>query len=63
MFKIKEEHWLTIIEFMEEHRDFANGKFSSVNGRDQFKKLWAELTSKLNGLGYGEKPAEKWQKV
>lgn len=61
--KIREEHWQVLIQFMEENKDFACGKFSTASGREYFKKLWAQLTMKLNSLGYGEKPTEKWQKV
>lgn len=62
-FKIKEDHWFVMTDFMEKNKDFAYGRFSTANGREQFKKLWTELTIKLNSLGYGERPIEKWQKV
>lgn len=63
LFKIKEDHWLVMIDFMERTKNFACARFSTSNGREQFRKLWKDLTTKLNSLGYGERPAEKWQKV
>lgn len=48
---------------MEEHQDFATGRVNSVNGKEEYKKMWNELSTKLNALGLGEKTVEKWQKV
>lgn len=62
-FKLNEEHWHVLIEFMENHRDFACGRFSGVNGREIHRKLWSEVVNLLNSLGYGTRTIEKWQKV
>lgn len=62
-FRPKEEHLETIIQFMENHPDFATGRLSVANARKKFKELWQDLTNKLNSLGEGSRPVEKWQKV
>ncbi|CAG9773257.1 unnamed protein product [Ceutorhynchus assimilis] len=48
-----------MIDLMEKNKDFA---CATANGREHFRKLWKELTTKLNTLGYRERPVEKWQK-
>lgn len=63
VFKIKEDHWMLILDFMENHREFATGRLIGINGREVNKKLWGDLASKLNSLGLGIRPVEKWQKV
>lgn len=62
-FKIRESHWEIMLEYMEEHKDFANGRFIGAQGREIQKKMWIELSNKLNSLGFGNKTADKWQKV
>lgn len=62
-FKIREDHLIAYADFFEEHRDFATGRLSCSNAREQFKKLWGELASVLNGLGFGTKSIDKWQRV
>lgn len=52
-----------IADFMEEHIELARGRLSCANARDEFKRLWAELTNSLNSLGYGTRNTEKWQRV
>lgn len=43
--------------------NFARGQFSGPTGKLTQRKLWEELSQKLNSLGYGSKTTEKWQKV
>ncbi|KAI4454375.1 hypothetical protein MML48_9g00011246 [Holotrichia oblita] len=62
-FKIREDHLLTLADFMESHPEFATGRLFSANPREKFKKLWGDLTMQLNSLGFGERPTEKWQKT
>lgn len=62
-FKIREEHISTLANFMEDNIEFARGRLSSANSRDQFRKLWLDLTNRLNSLGYGGRTVEKWQRV
>lgn len=62
-FKMNDNHWIVLIEFMEKHPNFARGQFSGPTGKLTQIKLWEELSQKLNSLGYGSKTTEKWQKV
>lgn len=62
-FRLKEQHLEIIVQYMEEHPDFATGRLCVANSKEKFKCMWQELTSKLNSLGYGIRPVEKWQKV
>lgn len=57
------QHWDIIINFMELHPDFARNRVAGPTGRETIKKLWNELTNKLNSLGLGERTVQKWQKV
>ncbi|KAJ8912720.1 hypothetical protein NQ315_012274, partial [Exocentrus adspersus] len=61
-FKVKGEHWEVLIEYMENHKDFACGRVTAINARETYKKRWTELCTKLNSLGHGVRPVEKWQK-
>ncbi|KAK9694745.1 hypothetical protein QE152_g33331 [Popillia japonica] len=38
-------------------------KIDGINGREEYNKLWAELSNKLNAMGLGSKLVEKWQRV
>ncbi|XP_072399675.1 uncharacterized protein [Diabrotica undecimpunctata] len=62
-FKLTEGHWNVLLEFMEQHKEFAKGQFSGPTGRIIQRKLWEELAQLLNSLGEGSKPVEKWQKT
>ncbi|CAG9772242.1 unnamed protein product [Ceutorhynchus assimilis] len=62
-FKIKECHWEVLMAYMEEHKDFANGRFLGLQGRETQRKMWSTIANRLNALGYGERSAEKWQKT
>ncbi|KAK9745233.1 Myb/SANT-like DNA-binding domain [Popillia japonica] len=61
-FKVKDIHWEIMLNYMEKHKEFATGKFTSINGRDNYKKLWIDLVKELTATGYGERSVEKWQK-
>lgn len=61
--KLQEEHLETFIDFMENHKEFATGRLSIANSREKFRELWKDLAQKLNALGHGIRPIEKWQKV
>ncbi|KAJ8970854.1 hypothetical protein NQ317_015879 [Molorchus minor] len=47
---------------MEERYDSARGRLSVAKAKDAYKKLWAELTHRINSLGLGEGSPERWQK-
>ncbi|KAJ8932903.1 hypothetical protein NQ314_014347 [Rhamnusium bicolor] len=61
-FKMNENHWNVLIDFMESHKEFARGQFVGPNGKTTQRKFWEELSGKLNSLGHGIRPVEKWQK-
>jgi len=63
MAKVTSQHWEVIINFMVLHRDFAKNRVVGPTGRETMKKLWDELSTKLNSLGQGERTIQKWQKV
>lgn len=60
---MKEAHWHVILNFMTKHQELAKGRLNTSQARKDYNKLWAELTNKLNSLGLGQKPVDKWQKV
>ncbi|VEN64137.1 unnamed protein product [Callosobruchus maculatus] len=62
-FKLRDEHWETMLTFFEAHPDLSHGRLKGLNARERAKQLWAELTQKLNSLGFGERKVDKWQKV
>lgn len=62
-FKVQGTHWEILINYMENHKDFARGRISGPTGRETLRKLWQELALQLNAAGLGERPVEKWQKV
>ncbi|CAH1104567.1 unnamed protein product [Psylliodes chrysocephalus] len=62
-FKIKEEHLEVLVDFMENHYDFATGRLSTNNAKDEYQQLWLNLTIRLNSLGLGERTRKKWQKT
>ncbi|VEN44926.1 unnamed protein product [Callosobruchus maculatus] len=62
-FKLRDEHWETMLTFFEAHPDLSHGRLKGLNARERAKQLWAELSQKLNSLGFGERSVDKWQKV
>lgn len=52
-----------LISFMEQHPELAKGQFNGPSGKATQKKLWEELSLKLNAEGGGQKTTQKWQKV
>ncbi|KAK9709253.1 Myb/SANT-like DNA-binding domain [Popillia japonica] len=60
--KVKPTQWNIMLEFLEEHPQLITQKFDGINGREEYNKLWAELSNKLNAMGLGSKSVEKWQR-
>ena len=54
-----------ILEFMERHLLFARGQIPKLGrrGHEKYKKMWAELSSKLNHCGPTIKCIKQWQSV
>ncbi|CAH1106695.1 unnamed protein product [Psylliodes chrysocephalus] len=55
--------WSTLVDFIEQHPEMVTHKFVGINGRENFNKLWEELTTLLNSTGFGSKDCKKWQEV
>ncbi|XP_067207126.1 uncharacterized protein [Linepithema humile] len=52
-----------MIQFMEEHPDFAQNRIQGPEARKQTAHLWEQLANELNCCGYGAtKSTEKWMK-
>ncbi|KAJ8939900.1 hypothetical protein NQ318_023240 [Aromia moschata] len=62
-FKVRDAHWQILWKRWKKNPVIATGKFVGPQGRDTYRKLWAETTQKLNGHGFGAKTTEKWQKT
>lgn len=62
-FKVKDVHWQIMLDFMEKNPSFACGRLNTSAAKEKYKRMWVDLTNKLNSTGYGEKSVEKWQKV
>ncbi|XP_068993177.1 uncharacterized protein [Neodiprion pinetum] len=51
-----------LIEYMNNHREFAAGRLIGAQGKAKGDELWKALTRELNSLGF-EKTQIQWQKV
>lgn len=51
-----------LIDSMLNNKQFASGKFVSVQGKKQHNEMWEKLTRELNEIG-PQKTAEQWKKV
>ncbi|KAJ8915727.1 hypothetical protein NQ315_000662 [Exocentrus adspersus] len=60
-FKIQSRHWEVMIEFMEDHRDFATGRVNSLNGKDDYKKLWNQEMVAESNLEMRARAPFSWQ--
>lgn len=47
--------WLVLIDFLGEHPEMVTRAFVGLDARENYKKLWTEIASKLNVMGYGIK--------
>lgn len=63
-FKTNDKHWENIVNYMENHTDFAKGRLkSSPEARKKSAKLWKTFSEQLNSFGYRQRSTVKWQKV
>lgn len=54
----------TMLDFMNNHSEFAAGRFTGPQGKEKKMQMWAKLTTLLNSDGTGaSKPVDKWIKV
>lgn len=61
--KTHPSQWAAIIDFIENHKEMVTHQFVGLNGRENYNKLWDELTTQLNSMGFGLKDSKKWQEV
>ncbi|CAG9822098.1 unnamed protein product [Phaedon cochleariae] len=55
--------WSRFLDFAEKNPVVLTKKMEGPFGREKYNKLWTELTSSLNSMGYIVKTTEKWQKA
>lgn len=54
---------MAIVDFMEKHPALGLGQLRGLEGRDESKKLWYELTMIVNNLTGPTRPMKSWIKV
>ncbi|KOB70099.1 Uncharacterized protein OBRU01_15763 [Operophtera brumata] len=52
-----------MLDFMEQHPDFASGTLRTLEARHQSKQLWGELAKILNNHRGAKKNHDGWSKV
>lgn len=52
-----------LMDFMQEHRDFAKGFVNSGLDKEDLEAQWQDLTNTLNSMGGAVKSIEQWKKV
>lgn len=57
------EQKIVMVEFMEDHLDFARNKLLGHDGKQNRKTMWEVLTTQLNGVNGPKKTSQKWQRV
>ncbi|XP_031344729.1 uncharacterized protein LOC116171854 [Photinus pyralis] len=61
--KMTPEQKTIMVEFMEDHPDFAKGKLLGNDGKQNRKAMWDILTTQLNSVIGPKKTSHKWQRV
>ncbi|XP_053612355.1 uncharacterized protein LOC128676323 isoform X3 [Plodia interpunctella] len=56
------EQVVAIVDFMEKHPALALGQLRGLEGRDESKKLWFELTRIVNNISGPTRPMKSWIK-
>lgn len=51
------------MDFMEKHQQLALGLLRGLEGREESKKLWFQLTRIVNGISGPTRPMKSWIKV
>ncbi|XP_028157554.1 uncharacterized protein LOC135088246 [Ostrinia nubilalis] len=52
-----------LVDFMQEHSDFAKGLINSGLEKEDLEAQWKELTNTLNSMGGAVKSVEKWKQT
>lgn len=61
--RVTPQHWEVLLNICEKHPNLITGKFNGVQGRAEGNILWANVATKLNELGMGEKTIVEWRRV
>lgn len=61
--RVTSQHWEVFLNICEKHPHFITGKFNGAQGKAEGNALWANVATKLNGLGLGEKSVVEWRRV
>ncbi|KAK5650253.1 hypothetical protein RI129_001282 [Pyrocoelia pectoralis] len=61
--RVTSDHWQLLLSFATNHKEIITNKFIGMNGRENSVILWKNLTTQLNGLGFGEKTVDEWKKT
>ncbi|XP_063361502.1 uncharacterized protein LOC134650475 [Cydia amplana] len=56
------EQVVAIVDFMEKHQTLALGLLRGLEGREESKKLWFQLTRIVNGITGPTRPMKSWIK-
>ncbi|CAD0199677.1 unnamed protein product [Chrysodeixis includens] len=56
------EQVMAIVDFMEKHPALALGQLRGLEGRDESKRLWFQLTRLVNNLSGPTRPMKSWIK-
>ncbi|KAI8422537.1 hypothetical protein MSG28_006341 [Choristoneura fumiferana] len=56
------EQVVAIVDFMEKHQQLALGLLRGLEGREESKKLWFQLTRIVNGISGPTRPMKSWIK-
>lgn len=61
--RVTSQHWEVFINICERHPNLITNKFNGAQGKAEGRTLWANVATKLNGLGLGEKSIVEWRRV
>lgn len=57
------EQVMAIVDFMEHHPTLGLGQMRGMEGREESKKLWMQLTRLVNNITGPTRPMKSWMKV
>lgn len=61
--RVTSQHWEVFLNLCEKNTHLITGKFNGAQGKAEGNILWANVATKLNGLGLGEKSVVEWRRV
>lgn len=57
--RVTNDHWKVLLDFAEINQEIITNRFVGMHGKSNCNRLWTELATQLNSLGYGEKSTEE----